>query len=111
MGIGKISFNDNKVIGTIDSDNDNVIAMKCEIHLPEAYAEMFKKGTKIEGKKYVTMKMEGTTLKLDVDTDLDGEKVLGLEANLFECFDEGANLVSGDDAPEAPSAEETDSNQ
>lgn len=100
MGDVKMNFVDNKFKAEVDTDQDNVNSIALEINLPEAYEEAFKRGDVIEGTKYVTVKMEGTKLSIDIDSDRDGEKVASIVIDAFEAFDEGSKLVSDDDKKE-----------
>ena len=62
--------------------------MTASISMGEAIQEVLQKGEKVAGAKLVDFEMGIAGLKLTLDTDQDGEKLLELEINLAEALDE-----------------------
>lgn len=82
-----VSFQDNKLVAGFDGDKDGVNSIQAKLNLQEVYEELLKKGeAKVDA--VITYKMEGTILKILVDTDKDSEPSLEIEANFLEGFKE-----------------------
>lgn len=74
----------------IDLNEDGEKLMMAKLNVSEAIQEALQRGESIEveGAKVVGFKFELTKLKLMIDTDKDGEKLLELEIDLAEALDE-----------------------
>lgn len=73
-----------------NADGENVLELK--LYIPEAVAEVLKKGDKITGVKVVDFEFGLDGLKLKLDTDQDGEAVLELNVDVKEAIDEAGFL-------------------
>lgn len=85
-----VKFENNKVVAGFDADQDGVNSLQAKLDLKEVYEELAAKG-EVKVDAAITYKMEGTSLKVLIDTDKDSEPALEIEANLLEGFKEATN--------------------
>lgn len=83
-----VKFQDNKILGGFDGNQDGENSVSLEVLLGEAYQELFDKGEAVVEVKKLRVKRDGAKVALLVDTDQDGEHVLKLEADLIEAVEE-----------------------
>lgn len=83
-------FVDGKAKVSLDSDNDGVPSMGLEVNLKELVQELLAKGETKEGEKVLKVSLDGLKVKMEIDSDKDGEKSFVLFADLPESFDEGS---------------------
>lgn len=81
-------FKEEKWIGKVDSDNDGVASVSVELNMNEAVQEAVSRGIKKEDVKIVDFVFTGLEMKLVIDTDQDGEKLIEININSLEAFDE-----------------------
>lgn len=87
-----VSFEDNKLHMSIDSNQDGEKLVNINVDLGEAIQEIFKRGEKVENAKLVDYEISASKLVLKLDTDKDGEKLLDIEISLKEALDESGIL-------------------
>ena len=103
MSKGNVKFEDGKLIAGLDTneDGENVLTAKLNLNegLQEALGRVLKGG---EGEKIVVdakkveLEFGIGGLKLLVDTDGDGEKLLELDVSLTEAADEITSAIKKD---------------
>ena len=89
----EVKAEDGKVTFNVDANEDGQPSLHAALDLTEGVQEAIKRGEAVEGAKVVEFKFELTKLVLKIDTDRDNEKVLELEIDLAEAFDEVSNLI------------------
>jgi len=89
------------IVAGLDTNQDGENSLSLKLSINEAIQEglaALKKGEKKEvsvDAKKVDIVFEGSTIKLKIDTDGDGESLLELELDMVEVLDEAAGSLLG----------------
>lgn len=91
-----VKFENGNLILGLDTNQDGEKLIDISVNMNEAIQEALQRGesVKIEGAKVVAFEFNMASLKLIIDTDQDGEKLLDISINLAEAIDEAGLMKS-----------------